>query len=106
MSGPEAVQAANSGEGIRQMTEPAEAQLKRLKIRAWRRGMRETDLVLGPYADACLAEMDGESLSAFEALLAESDQDIHAWVTGAAAPPPRHAPLVRTLARFAHRRHR
>ena len=39
------------------MTETAETRLKRMRMRSWRRGTKEMDLVLGPYADARLAAM-------------------------------------------------
>ncbi|WP_235962550.1 FAD assembly factor SdhE [Jannaschia marina] len=77
--------------------EGTEVRRKRLKIRAWRRGIKEMDLILGGYADAELATMDEDALSVFEALLGENDHDLYAWVTGAAAPPPRFAPLVAEL---------
>ena len=32
------------------MTETAEARLKRMAMRSWRRGTKEMDLVLGPWA--------------------------------------------------------
>jgi antitoxin CptB len=71
---------------------------KRIRIRAWRRGTREMDLVLGPYADARLDAMDAPGLDLFETLLAENDQDLMAWVLGQSAPP---APLAAEIARIA-----
>ena len=35
-------------------TATPEARLRRLKIRGWRRGTKEMDMILGPYADALL----------------------------------------------------
>ena len=86
------------------MTETAEARLKRMRMRAWRRGTKEMDLVLGPFADAHLARMDAATLDAFDAILAENDQDLIQWVLGQAAPPPAHAGLVGQLATFARKR--
>ncbi|WGH78091.1 FAD assembly factor SdhE [Jannaschia ovalis] len=78
------------------MTE--EPRVKRMRIRAWRRGIKEMDLILGGYANDRLAGLSAEGLDLFEALLGENDQDLFAWVTGQAAPPPRFAPLIRELA--------
>jgi antitoxin CptB len=78
-----------------------ETRRKRLAIRAWRRGMRETDLILGAYADAHLAGMTPADLAAFEALLEANDQDILAWVLGQMPAPAAHAALVARLAAFA-----
>ena len=62
--------------------ELADARRKRLRFRAWHRGTKEMDLVLGPWADARLAGMDETALDAFEALLEESDPDLWNQVTG------------------------
>ncbi|NIP76442.1 MAG: succinate dehydrogenase assembly factor 2, partial [Xanthomonadales bacterium] len=40
------------------MTGDRETRLRRLRIRSWRRGTREMDLILGPFADARLADLD------------------------------------------------
>lgn len=60
---------------------------KKLRFRAWRRGFRELDLILGPFADTKLEGMDETALDAFEALLNANDQEVYAWVTDAAAAP-------------------
>jgi antitoxin CptB len=74
---------------------------KKLRFRAWRRGFRELDLILGPFADANLAGMDDLGLDAFEALLNANDQDVYAWVTDAAeAPAPYHTPTLERLRAF------
>jgi antitoxin CptB len=53
---------------------------KKLKFRAWRRGFREIDLILGPFADETLISMNEAGLSEFEALLDAPDQDVFAWI--------------------------
>ncbi len=57
-----------------------ETRLNRLKIRAWRRGFREADLILGPFADKHCAELSEAELTAFEALLQQDDQDVYGWI--------------------------
>ena len=79
--------------------ETREARLKRMKIRSWRRGTKEMDLILGPYADAHLAEMDNSALDLFDALLLENDQDLYQWVSGQAEPPERFAGLIEVLSK-------
>ena len=79
--------------------EPRETRVKRMKIRAWRRGTKEMDLILGPYADAHLAEMTDDELDAFDALLRENDQDLYQWVSGQATAPAEHAGLITRLSR-------
>ena len=64
-----------------------EIRRKRLVFRAWHRGIRETDLILGRFADAHAAHFGEEEMADFERLLDVPDRDILAWVTGADAVP-------------------
>ena len=82
------------------MSETPETRLKRLRLRSWRRGTREMDLVLGQYADEALAGLDETGLDAFEALLDEADPDLYEWVSGAAAPPPAHGTTIARIRAF------
>lgn len=68
--------------------------LKRLRIRSWRRGIKEMDLLLGPFADASLQGMSADELDLYEALLGENDQELYAWATGREAAPVRFAALL------------
>lgn len=63
-----------------------DTRLKRLHYRSWHRGCKETDLVLGHFADNGLASLDPQAIDIYEQLLDEHDADIWAWITGAAAP--------------------
>ncbi len=76
------------------MSEAREVRLKRLRMRSWRRGIREMDLILGNWADACLEGMGDEDLDLYDALLSENDHDLYRWVTGAEAAPDRFAALL------------
>jgi antitoxin CptB len=77
------------------MTEDARAvRLKRLRIRSWRRGTREMDLLLGPYADGPLAGLDAAALDAYEALLEVGDTELYAWLSGARPEAAEHAPAL------------
>ena len=77
-----------------------EARLKRLRLRCWRRGTKEMDLILGPYADAALEGRVAPDLDALEALMLENDQDLYAWFSGAAPCPEARAPVIADLRRF------
>jgi len=72
-----------------------------MRMRAWRRGIKEMDLILGGYADAELATLDDDALDLFEAVLGENDHDLYAWVTGRDVPPARYAGLMEELGRRA-----
>lgn len=82
------------------MSETRETRLKRLRFRSWRRGIREMDLILGPFAEAALAGLTDAELDAYERLMEEPDWDLYAWVTGQAAPPAAHEALIHRLASF------
>lgn len=76
---------------------------RRLKFRAWHRGMQEVDLLLGRFADAHLDGLDEEALAGFEALLDVPDQDILAWISHQAEPAPSDdTPLLRRIIAFHH----
>lgn len=78
--------------------ESRETRLKRLRIRSWRRGTKEMDLILGPFFDASGAALSDAELDAYEALLEENDWDLYYWITGAQPGPEAMAPLVDRIA--------
>ncbi|OCX60954.1 hypothetical protein BFP70_15895 [Thioclava sp. SK-1] len=84
---------------------PREARLKRMQMRSWRRGTKEMDLMLGPYADARLATMSDAQLDLFDLLLDEYDQDLYPWTTGQRACPEEYLELLSDVANFAKTRH-
>jgi antitoxin CptB len=71
----------------------------RLRMRSWRRGTREMDLILGPFADADLAGLGPADLDAYEALLSENDPDLYLWMSGRAEAPPALAVMVARIRR-------
>lgn len=72
-------------------TDPKDAaRLRRAHFRAWRRGFREMDLIMGHFADQHLADLAPAQLARFEALLDVPDQDLYAWILGRDAPAPEH----------------
>jgi antitoxin CptB len=71
---------------------------RRLRYRAWHRGTREMDLVLGPFADAHVEGYGTPELDRLEALMDEQDTDLLKWVIGQELPPPdADAPLLRKI---------
>jgi len=84
--------------------ETEEARLKRMTMRSWRRGTKEMDLVLGPFADVHLAALTEAELQTYDALLEENDQDLMAWILGQSAPPPALASLLDRITAFAETR--
>src|SRR6476620_9659253 len=74
---------------------------RKLLFRAWHRGMRETDLIMGRFADHALAGFTEPELTDFERLIDVLDRDLLAWVTGEEAVPPDYdTPLFRRMQEF------
>jgi antitoxin CptB len=64
-------------------------ELKALQWRAWHRGTREADMMIGGFFDAYHQQWDSRERARFAELLAEQDVDIMAWAIGTAEPPAR-----------------
>jgi antitoxin CptB len=72
--------------------------LRRLRFRAWHRGTREADLMIGGFADRGSEGWDEAELRWFEALLDEQDVDVMGWAFGTiAAPDAFHGPMLDAL---------
>jgi antitoxin CptB len=81
-------------------TPEAVAALRRkLGFRAWHRGTREADLLIGSFADRHVAALNLEELAQFQRLLEENDPDIYDWMIGLRPPPPEHDNRVMALLR-------
>lgn len=70
--------------------------LKRLKIRSWRRGTKEMDIILGTFADQHAKALNASELDALEALMDENDIEIYRWVSGE-SPPDQHAKIIKMI---------
>ena len=64
-----------------------DTRLKRLRFRAWHRGTREADLMIGGFFDECSPGWSAADLDWFEALLEEQDVDIMGWAMGSISCP-------------------
>jgi antitoxin CptB len=74
---------------------------RRIRFRAWHRGIREMDLIMGGFADAELAGLTEIELDQFEHLLDLPDPQVFAWLSGAEdAPDGEHNALLKKLGEF------
>jgi antitoxin CptB len=74
---------------------------KRVKIRAWRRGMREMDILMGGFVDARLDDLSDAEIAELESLLDLPDDELFRWLSGAEpAPPERDTPLLKAIIAF------
>jgi antitoxin CptB len=78
-----------------------ETRLKRLRFRAWRRGFREADLILGPFADNRAQSLTEDQALVFEQLLDLPDHDVYGWIVAVeTAPPPFAADVIGLIRAF------
>jgi antitoxin CptB len=72
--------------------------LKRLSFRAWHRGTKEADMMLGGFYDAQAASWDEAAIAWYEELLEEQDVDIMAWAMRAQPVPEQwQGPMMEAL---------
>lgn len=67
-----------------------ESRLRRIGYRAWHRGTKEADLLIGGFFDTHGRSWSEDEAALFEALLEEQDVDIMAWAIGTAPCPARY----------------
>jgi len=83
-----------------------DSRLKRLRFRAWHRGTKEADLLIGGFFDAHASAWGEAEIGWFERLLEEQDVDIMAWAIGSApAPGAWDGELMRQLKRVNYIKH-
>jgi antitoxin CptB len=88
------------------MLSDTEIRRRRLRFRAWHRGIREMDLLMGGFADAAIETLDDADLCCFEELMEVPDHDVFAWLTGQAPVPSDHdTSLFHKLKRFHEHAH-
>jgi len=75
-----------------------ESRLRRMRFRAWHRGTKEADLLIGGFFDRYARGWSDDQAAWFEALLDEEDVEIMAWAIGTAPPPARYeGPMMQAL---------
>jgi antitoxin CptB len=74
---------------------------KRILFRAWHRGIREMDLILGQFADDEISNLSDAQLDELEIIMDEEDADLVNWITGL-KPVPEHyqTPLFEKIASY------
>ncbi|MBV6657385.1 MAG: succinate dehydrogenase assembly factor 2 [Devosiaceae bacterium] len=94
-------QAGRSVTGMGRSSEGLDARRKRMLFRAWHRGTKELDILLGSFADAHLATMDDRELDAFERLMEVPEPDLYNWIAGRAPMPDNYqGPLMAKIIAF------
>ena len=74
---------------------------KRILFRAWHRGIREMDLIMGRYVESVIADLGEADLATLETLIEIEDRDLFAWITEDRPVPPEHdTPVFRAMKAF------
>ncbi|WID97021.1 succinate dehydrogenase assembly factor 2 [Bosea vestrisii] len=73
--------------GSTRSSEGLDPRRRKILFRAWHRGMRETDLIMGRFADAQIGALSEAELDEFERLIEVLDRDLLSWITGEAQVP-------------------
>lgn len=77
------------------------ARIARARFRAWHRGTREADFLIGGFFDKHHSHWGEPELVWFEALLEEQDVDVMAWAMRAHPAPEKYAgPMLAALERL------
>jgi antitoxin CptB len=73
--------------GLSRSTDGLDPRRKKIIFRAWHRGMREMDLIMGRFAESTIDAMTDDELDTFELLIEAPDRDLLAWITGREPTP-------------------
>ena len=88
------------------MTHPSaglDARRRRILFRAWHRGTREMDLLMGQFCDSELGKLPDGDLDDLEALMEAPDRDVFSWLTGELETPGNYATPVFFKVRAFHK---
>lgn len=76
--------------GISRTSADLDPRRRRILFRAWHRGIREMDLILGQFAEAELSGLSEVELDELETFMAEEDNDLVKWIIGEKPVPERY----------------
>jgi len=82
------------------MLETPEIRRKRLIMRSGHRGIKEMDMILGPFSLTELVALDGPALDAYEDMLEENDHDLYMWLSGRVEMPPEYLEIGALIQKF------
>ncbi len=73
-----------------------ETRRRRIRFRAWHRGIKENDLILGSFADAHIDDLSEADLDAFDELMEAPDQDVYSWISQTKPVPDQYVTNLMT----------
>jgi antitoxin CptB len=88
--------------GTQRSSDGLPAVRKKALFRAWHRGTKEMDLLLGRFADAHIQDLDEREFGDFELLMEVPDRDLFAWLIGREETPQNYDTAVFRRVRAFH----
>jgi antitoxin CptB len=88
--------------GMGRSSEGLNPRRRMLLFRSWHRGIREMDLIMGRFADTCIADLSDPELDEYQRLLDIPDHDLYTWISGEALPPPEFESAILARLRAFH----
>jgi antitoxin CptB len=89
--------------GTTRSSEGLDRRRRRLLFRAWRRGTRELDLIMGRFLDEAVGTLSEAEIDEFERLCNVPDLELYAWIVGSRPVPPEYdTELLRRIRAFDH----
>jgi antitoxin CptB len=76
--------------GMTRSSDGLDLRRRKILFRAWHRGIREMDLIMGGFADHHIEQLTEAELTEFEQLMDFPDAQVLAWLTGEADVPLAH----------------
>jgi antitoxin CptB len=87
--------------GTTRTSDGLDVRRRKLLFRAWHRGIREMDLIMGRFADAQIDGLTPAEMDEFERLIGLPDPVLYAWISGDEPTPPEYdSSLFRRMATF------
>ena len=79
-----------------------DARRRRILFRAWHRGTREMDLLMGRFCDAELGALPESDIADLELLMEAPDRDVFSWLSGELETPGNYDTAVFRKVRAFH----
>jgi len=76
--------------GTIRTAEELDPRRRRIVYRAWHRGFREMDLIMGSFCDAVIVDLAESEVDDFERLIDAQDHELYDWVTGKVPVPAQY----------------
>ena len=87
--------------GMGRSSEGLDPRRRKVLFRAWHRGIREMDLIMGRFADAEIGTLGDGEIGDLERLLEVPDADLYRWISGEAETPSNYdTPIFRRIRAF------